>query len=281
MATFKESTSKRSTSKKYKDLSYRDFFILKKNGKSRKISAPSKELLKYQHNLMPGLYAYHNKKERELNCENIQHGFIPNRNCVTAATQHIGFKHTIIMDLENFFDSCNTSHFPEGITRYSHLFHKQGYCAQGFASSPILANIASLPMIWEIKQYLDRNHKSFVQSLDNSEPGVNYQAYAFTIYADDLQISTNCTKLIKNIIESVSFFAAKHGFKINRNKTRVRNSINGYRRILGINVGTDHIRATRKTMRKIRAADHQGNYHSKGGLTIWSLCKFPTKFKKL
>ena len=263
------------TSKKYKDLSYRDFLIPKKNGKPRRISAPSKELLKYQHNLMPGLYRYHAKQERTLNCENIQHGFIPNRNCVTAATQHIGFKHTIIMDLENFFDSCNLSHFPKGITRYTYLFHAKGHCAQGFATSPILANIASLPMVNDIKQYLSNVHKDFIEAQDNLEPGGDYKSHAFTIYADDLQFSTNCTRLIKHIIEQVTTIAEQHGFKINRNKTRVRNAVNGYRRILGINVGNDHIRATRKIMRKIRAADHQGNYHSKGGLITWSKTLLP------
>ena len=268
------------TKSKYKDLSYRDFLIPKKNGKPRRISAPSKELLQYQHNLMKGLYAYHAKQESALNCKNIQHGFIPNRNCVTAATQHIGYKHTIIMDLSNFFDSVNTSFFPKTITRYSHLFHKEGHCAQGFASSPIMANIASLPMIKDIKQSLNELHEAFIISQDNLEPGDNCKSFAFTVYADDIQISTNYRPLIKHIINSVTHIAESHKFSINRNKTRVRNTINGYRRILGINVGSDHIRATRKTMRKIRAADHQGNFHSKAGLTTWSLCKFPTKHMK-
>ncbi len=259
-----------SAKSKYTDLSYRDFLIPKKNGKPRRISAPSKELLKYQHNLMPGLYRYHAKQEKTLNCENIQHGFIPNRNCVTAATQHIGYRYTIIMDLENFFDSCNLSHFHKGITRFTHLFHAKGHCAQGFATSPILSAIASLPMVNKIKQYLEKSHKDAVNNMDRLEPGVDYESYAFTIYADDLQFSTNNQKLVKDIINQVTIIAESNGFKINRNKTRVRKSINGYRRILGINVGDNHIRATRKTMRKIRAADHQGNFHSKAGLTTWS-----------
>ena len=258
------------TKSKYKDLSYRDFLIPKKNGKPRRISAPSKELLQYQHNLMKGLYAYHAKQESVLNCKNIQHGFIPNRNCVTAATQHIGYKHTIIMDLSNFFDSVNTRFFPKTITRYSHLFHKEGHCAQGFASSPILCNIASLSMIKDIKQSLNELHKAFIISQDNLEPEDDYKSFAFTIYADDIQISTNYSSLISIIIHNVNSIAVNNGFTINRNKTRVRTARAGYRRILGINVGSDHIRATRKTMRKIRAADHQGNFHSKGGLVTWS-----------
>lgn len=256
------------SSSKYTDLSYRDFLIPKKNGKPRKISAPSKELLQYQHNLMRGLYAYHLKQEEFYEVKNIQHGFLKNRNCVTAAQQHIGFKYTIIMDLQNFFDSCLVGHFPKSITRYSHLFHKDGYCAQGFASSPILANIASLPMMKQIKDMLTELHNEYKLTQEYSEPGVD--TFAFTTYADDIQISTNCRPLISTIIHNVDSFAVNNGFTINRNKTRVRTAIAGYRRILGINVGSDHIRATRKTMRKIRAADHQGNYHSKGGLTTWS-----------
>lgn len=267
---------------KYTDLSYRDFLIPKKNGKPRRISAPSKELLKYQHNLMKGLYAYHMKQEKFHDVENIQHGFIPNRNCVTAATQHIGFDYTIIMDLKDFFDSCNTNHFPKSITRYSHLFHAQGHCAQGFASSPILCNIASLQMVKQIKDNLISLHNEYKLTKEHSEPGVNNKYhFAFTIYADDIQISTNYSSLISTIIHNVDSIAVSNGFTINRNKTRVRTARAGYRRILGINVGLDHIRATRKTMRKIRAADHQGNYHSKGGLTTWSLCKFPTKLRKI
>ena len=266
---------------KYTDLSYRDFLIPKKNGKPRRISAPSKELLKYQHNLMRGLYAYHAKQERLLDVENIQHGFVPNRNCVTAATQHIGFNYTIIMDLKDFFDTCNVNHFPKSITRYSHLFHAEGHCAQGFASSPILCNIASLNMVKQIKENLISLHNEYKLIQEHSEPGVNKHPFAFTIYADDIQISTNYSSLISTIIHNVDNFAVNNDFIINRNKTRVRTAIAGYRRILGINVGSDHIRATRKTMRKIRAADHQGNYHSKGGLITWSLCKFPKQFMKI
>lgn len=230
---------------------------------------------------MKGLYAYHAKHERLLDVKNIQHGFVPNRNCVTAATQHIGFNYTIIMDLKDFFDTCNVNHFPKSITRYSHLFHEQGHCAQGFASSPILCNIASLNMVRQIKENLISLHNKYKLTQEHSEPGVNKYPFAFTIYADDIQISTNYSSLISTIIHNVDHFAVNNGFIINRNKTRVRTSIAGYRRILGINVGLDHIRATRKTIRKIRAADHQGNYHSKAGLITWSLCKFPKQFMKI
>lgn len=177
-----------------KDLIYRDFLIPKKNGKSRKISAPSKDLLKYQRNLLPMLVKYHQNKTKELNIDKIQHGFIPGKNCVTAASIHVGFKYTICMDLSNFFDSCNKSMFPREITKYEPLFHKQGHCAQGFATSPVLCNIASIEFVYQLNKELKELHSG---STNQEYQLVDYDKYAFTIYADDIQISTNNKFLIK------------------------------------------------------------------------------------
>ena len=60
------------------------------------------------------------------------------------------------------------------------------------ASSPILANIASLNMVKQIKLFLNALHKDSEKIEDTK--------YAFTIYADDIQISTNSKSKIKMII---------------------------------------------------------------------------------
>ena len=62
-----------SAKSKYKDLSYRDFLIPKKNGKPRRISAPSKGLLKYQRRLLPFLVKHHQHETKALNVNHIQH----------------------------------------------------------------------------------------------------------------------------------------------------------------------------------------------------------------
>ena len=249
-----------------KNLTYRDFVIPKKNGKPRKISAPSKELLKYQRNIMPILLKHFYHLESENNSKWIQHGFLPNRNCVSASQMHIGFEYTICMDIKNFFDSCYKHMFPEKIQKFKGLFHKDGYCAQGFATSPLMANIAYFPVAKIIKERLLSLHS------DNKEIE---DLFAFTMYADDIQISTNRKQLIPKIINIVEEESNKSNFSINKTKTRVRCNSAGYRKILGINVGKTNIRATRKIMRKIRAADHQGNFHSKGGLVNWSMSRLP------
>jgi len=255
-------------------LTYTDFLIKKKNGKNRKISAPSEELLKYQRKILPILEKYHRRLVAEHDLEGIQHGFIKGKNCVTACEKHIGIKYKIFMDLSNFFDSCNIYMFEKKITKFKYLFHEQGHCAQGFATSPMLANIASIGFIKQVKEKLELLHPSD-KEMDNYS-----KQYAFTIYADDIQISTNNKELIPHIIKTVNDLAEKHRFSINKNKTRVRSLKFGFVSMLGINIGQNEIRATRKIMRKIRAADHQGNYHSKGGLTAWSKCAKPKKKEK-
>ena len=114
---------------------YRDFVIPKKNGKPRLISAPSPELKKTQKYLLNALYRIHRRLVLSMNLKDIQHGFIPGKNCVTAAKKHIGFRYTTQLDISDFFNSCRKDiHFRgmNQILRYKNtLFHDNGYCAQG------------------------------------------------------------------------------------------------------------------------------------------------------
>lgn len=252
------------------DLSYEDFYIGKKR---RKISNPSEDLKAYQRNKIKELEKTYFKLISGSEIEDTAHGFIKNRNCAGCAIKHIGFEMTIMLDISKFFDSV-TKEMIENVDSNSakdkYLFHKEGYTAQGFPTSPILANIASIPLLIQINQFL--------KSIYNDK-------YAFTIYADDIQISINRILplgrreeniIINNIIE----FAKEHTLVVNKNKTRVRYARYGYRRILGINVGDDHIRASRKTMKRIRAARHQNNHQSLGGLISWSNCGLPKSKQK-
>lgn len=247
-----------------KKYSYDEFLIKKKNGKERKIVSPNEALLKYQQDKIPKLEKIFNKKIKQLNIEDLFHGFVKNKNCVTAAEKHIGFESTVTIDLSNFFDTVNRDMFNYKIIDDNNLFHKDGYCAQGFATSPMLCNIAIVEMMQSIDMYLD----SMLED------------YAFTIYADDITISTNMnsSEAIKiYIIDKIYKIINNYNFEVNKNKTRIRYAKYGYRKILGINVGDKEIRPTRKTIRKIRAAIKQENIKSLQGLSEWAKCNRPKK----
>ncbi len=243
-------------------MTYKEFTIPKKNGKARKVCAPDAELLKYQRKALYMIQGMYKEATKDTSIENVAHGFIRGRNVVTAAKQHIGYRSTIMMDISNFFDTVYKSMLPPALQDVA-FYHKEGYAAQGFATSPLIANYASIGMLNEIKDNLDALKIK----------------YAFTIYADDLQISTNSEvhEELNGIIDIVSQSIRNAGFGVNVKKTRIKYAKFGYRRILGVNVGDSEVRATRKVMRKIRAARHQNKKSSLGGLVNWSRCHEPKK----
>ena len=250
-------------------MTYKEFSIAKKSGKQRKIVAPDDELKTYQRSRADYLKSEFDRIATEAGVQHVFHGFYPGRNCVTAATEHIGYEATVLMDLSNFFDTVTKTHTSGAgciltQTDYERLFHKEGYAAQGFPSSPMLCNIAIIKAVRDI-----------VLNLDFA---------AVTVYADDIAISFNDTSkenvnLVKHLVTSV--FSA-YGFSINPSKTRVRFAKYGHRRILGVNVSDSSVIATRKTMRKLRAVKHlvkSGKVTGPvvGGLQTWSQCMYPKK----
>lgn len=236
-------------------MTYKEYIIPKKNGKIRKIVAPDDELKAYLRGELPRLTKFYFQYARMFGVKDNIHGFIPKKNCKTAAAIHKGFNLTIMMDIKEFFDSVTRAHLPKSLCT-PEMFHKDGYTAQGFPTSPILANIAITPIIAKIKFLLNKKY---------------FNKFAITIYADDIQISLNSDVKtdIADVISIVSNEFQKKSFVINKTKTRVRYSSFGQRRILGINVG-ETLQPTRATRRKMRAAKHQGNKSSLGGHTSWA-----------
>ena len=258
--------------------SYREYQIPKKAGGFRKITAPSPELLKYQRSKLKSLEEYFYSQVKRTPLANVVHGFLSKRNCVTGASLHVGYKATIMMDISNFFDTVHYTMLPTELYDPS-LFHLKGYAAQGFATSPILCNIALLPALDQIHELLDDLFTDF----------------ALSVYADDVQISVNDDEhdILNEVIDNVYAILEYNGFSANTKKTRIKYAKHGYRRILGISVGDDHIRATRKVIRRIRAAKHNAQNqsldsderrsagNSAGGLVTWSRCLYPKKYKPL
>lgn len=224
------------------EMYYDEFRIPKKNGKTRRICAPSTALLGLQRSALQWLYAAFRGRAVQSGVLDTFHGFVPGRNCVTAANHHIGFSTTIIMDISNFFDTVSQHQHLPNYRNSHHFFHADGTLAQGFATSPILANIAIIETIKDISE-------------DLSTLGIRT---ALTVYADDIQISVNTEDY--DTIVAIQMIVTEHmetaGFEIHPHKTRTMFAKHGYRKILGIGVGPDHIKPSRKVIRKIRAARH-------------------------
>lgn len=253
-------------------MTYREFYITKKNGSKRRICAPDKELLAEQRRLLPSLEEnFRNRSLNHLGSESIFYGFLKNRNCVTAANKHIGYAHTISLDISNCFDSIHLNQIYDSTIRMyeilkAYCVHKDGTLAQGFATSPILANIYLIEPIAKIKRFLE----SMFQ-----------QNFALTVYADDIQISVNQTsyQTLNLITAYVTSVMKTYNLTINPKKTRIHHAKHGNRRILGIQVGEHTIYPNRKLKKKIRAARHQNNGPSLGGLVTASRLLLPKSLR--
>ena len=240
---------------------YRQFFIKKKNGRHRRICAPSPELLAFQRSELHSLAQLFSNRSTLIfgpHDRDIFHGFLKDRNIVTCAEKHIGFDHTICLDISNCFDSITDTMLNMDLD--PRLLHQDGSLAQGFSTSPILANI-----------YLTAPVSKLLPKIRQVAPEA-----VVTVYADDLHISLNNASYQKlNLIIKLAIIEfAKHHLTINPRKTRIRHAKFGNRRILGIMVD-DTLKPSRKLKKKIRAARFQRNGPSLGGLTTASRCLKP------
>jgi hypothetical protein len=235
--------------------------IPKNNGKFRVIYIVNdkyKQLLKSQ---LP----YLEKRLSELDKTNVNYAFEKGKNCVENALQHIGYSYTLSIDLTDFFDSVKKIHVNEILDRkVIDLCFIEGSPKQGLPTSPLIATIAFLKcdelICGQLKKY----------KLDT----------VYTRYADDLTFSFNNKNDNGKILFIAKQAIEQFGFKINTKKTKLQDIRNGRIIITGIAIDKKGIYPTRKTKKKIRAAEHQYAIHQKNelrlkGIIEWSKCKLP------
>lgn len=236
--------------------------IPKKNGTYREVCVPCLPLKRRLRSMLPRLAALVKSADKW----DVIHGFMPGRSPVTNAKQHVGFEHTVSMDLKDFFDRVDDHKTRiQHYKRYLKLIPKgafvlvngcKRYTKQGLPTAPPIANL-------------------FAVSLDNelckrfSVLGIRY-----TRYADDLTFSFNDPQLCNTVIESVTGICHIFGLPVNENKTKVMHSHQGRRIITGIAVDDD-VHPTREMKRRLRAAKHQGRTMQAMGLEEWCRLKEP------
>lgn len=237
-------------------LTYKLARIPKGRGKYRSIYIPNREYMEQLKSYLP----YLESKLKKLDTMKANFAFIKNKNCVAHAYQHLGYKYTLSVDIENFFD-CITREHVKGLVPSEMLLlcFIDGAPRQGLPTSPAISNLAFLDVDKEIS-------KSLRQIQVNC---------CYTRYADDLYFSFDNKRDHKKIKVLVETILKKHGFVINKSKSKFQSIRNGRIIITGIALDEDGIYPTRKIKKKIRAAIHQENRKSERGLVEWSKCKLP------
>jgi len=263
-----------------KKMFYTEFTIPRKRKTPRRICNPSPKLKQWQRSQLTELNKLFLQKELEFDLEGIFHGFVRQRNCVSGAESLVGTSAIIQMDLSNFFDTVFEKHIPIDLrTMYGqnadNFFHNEGYAYQGAPTSPILANLALLQPLYEIKTTLTALY------------GKDFKLMQ---YADDLNCGIYGDKLTyedeKDIINIITKVMKAHEFEINTNKTRIKRQKFGAMRCLGINIMPTGIQATRRTLKKIRAVRGHMRFSTAkssvlGGLVTWSQLRHSAGYKQM
>lgn len=248
----------------------RRYKIRKKNGAYRRIVAPDR---KWKDALRKILDERLTPLQVLLCDPDIVHGFYPGHSPVTNAEKHIGYMFTLTCDLSNFFESVVSGHFKTGLPNLMMLpgCQDQGIVAQGFPTSPAIANIAAVQMDEDLRKWC--------------EP----RKIVYTRYADDLSFSAmekDCLIELRTRLSTPPVNLKHdmlHGFELNPTKTRMQYA--GYnfqhsRIITGIAVGKDGIRLPRNQRKKLRAALHAApDAPRTRGLMEWSKLKTPKERK--
>ncbi len=232
--------------------------IRKRSGGIRLIFCPSKkERLRLRSILKDSL----NDKQNTLK---YAHGFIKQKNIITNAEPHINKKMTVSLDIENFFNTVTLDKVGQKLSKeIKDNCFVDGIAYQGLPTSPAIANIIFNECDLKIVELLD---KEFSQQIINKEFTSNKRDYyTYTRYADDISISFDDViekDILKTLLNKISIIIGRHGFKVNKKKTKIQLSKNGKREICGVYVDDEKVSVNRKAKRKLRALKHKLKYDS-------------------
>lgn len=230
------------------DLMYHTFYIKKKSGGYRVISAPNEKLKLIQNRI----------KEKILDkiiISDCAYGFIKNKNIIDNANQHLNQQIIMNIDIKDFFPSIK-------LNRVYFIFNKVcGYTKdisyflmklvtfnnslpQGAPTSPIISNIVSYK--------LDKRLKSLSDS----------KCIKYTRYADDITFSGNIATINYSFLYCVSKIIEDCGFEINKTKTRFATK-SQKQEVTGLIVNNNIVSIPKTYIREIRQELY---YISKFGL---------------
>ena len=202
------------------DNCYNTLEIPKKNGDTRTICVPNKNLKKVQKKLYNKLSTYYDEIKTQNNfTSKISHGFEKNRSIVTNAEVHKNKRYVVNLDLLVFFPSINfgrvRSYFIKNnyfeinddiATILAQLTCYKGTLPQGASTSPLIANMICNIMDIRILKIAKKYR------LD------------YTRYADDLTFSTNNKYFLNDydkFLEDLKNIIHRSGFELNSKKTRL------------------------------------------------------------
>jgi RNA-directed DNA polymerase len=213
------------------------------------ISAPYTPLIQTQNQLNRSLKAvYYSYKPA------CAHGFIykptdvnETHNIASNALPHVAKKFVMNIDLEDYFPSIKASRvrklFKSKYFQFNDdvaltlalLLTRNGSLPTGAPTSPVVANLITMPLDKELMKYC------LINNID------------YTRYADDLTFSTN-EFIAAETIAQIKAIVVKHKFTVNEKKFRIQSAMR-QQKVTGL-VVNQKVNVDRKYIKQIRAMLH-------------------------
>ncbi|MES2730441.1 MAG: reverse transcriptase domain-containing protein [Bacteroidota bacterium] len=239
---------------------YRRFYLPKKTGGQRLISAPMPRLKEAQHWVLAHILAL-------VTVHEAAHGFLSKHSIVSNARPHVGAEVVINLDLKDFFPTVT---YP----RVKGVFGKLGYSE---AAATVLALLCTEPEIDEAELdgetwFIASGERHLPQGAPTSPALTNILCtrldrrlqglaaklgFTYTRYADDLTFSTSGEgkKNINKLKSLVNQIVENEDFRVHPDKTRVMRK-GSRKEVTGI-VVNDKPSVDRSSLRKFRALLYQ------------------------
>jgi len=239
---------------------YVRFSVPKKNGGTRELAAPHRDLARCQRWILRNLLDKVQAKPQA-------HGFVIGRSTLTNASAHVKRSVVVNLDLVDFFPTIT---FP----RVRGVFEQLGYSP---AASTVLAllcteaprqkvdyagtpyHVATGPRVLPQGAATSPALSNLVaRNLDARLSGIATKlGFTYTRYADDLTFSgdEDASKRLGHLLARVRHIAVDEGFRVNEDKTRVRRR-NKAQMVTGI-VVNERPGVPRSEVRRLRAILHQ------------------------
>lgn len=236
---------------------YKRFYLPKKTGGKRLISAPMPKLKNAQYWVLQNILYKRSLHEAA-------HGFVPQRSIVTNASAHSAKEVVINVDMKDFFPTVT-------YRRVKGLFRGMGYSEQ---LATVLALLCTEPQIDEVEldgqiyfvaqgeRYLPQGAPTspaitniLCSRLDSRFAGMAAKlGWSYTRYADDLSFSSNQTRDVNRVLWQAKQIVESEGFVLHPKKIKVMRK-GAKQEVTGIVVNKT-LNVPREKLKQFRAVLH-------------------------